>query len=831
MPYWIADTLAATPLFAWIFFGLGVPYALLLLPRPDWVRRAEVLALAFAVGPALLTAYMFGLSTLGVNYTRVNVLGGIVVLAMVGALWVWRKAQSATSPQIQGGETTAGRQAGFGVDGWLLIGLITVALIVRWVVIAYWPFTAYDSLWVYGYEGRLYALLGHIPTSIGYYPQFMPLQYAYAQLFFGINDHAARAGLIFLHVGSILAAYGLGSRLFNRRVGLLLAAIWALHPHLGEWSRAGDLEIPLAYLFTLAAAYYLTAWRSLNRRYALIAGAMLGIGLWIKPTMGAFLLGMALMGLFELLRVRFDFKRLLLRLQIALITGMAAVPLGAVWYFRNLLLGHNPVDFPSGFWQTLAAQSGVEFGWVLLALLLALVYLLTRRDRPNMALFLVGALLIVGALISTLLPYWALSLQAIFPDWLWLETWLAPARRLTTVEWAALFAGAGVIAGALWRYWRGRGLPESVAQLGWAAALALPYAVVWFFFYSYHYRLSFAVVPLLILPSAALLAMWIKPERMRRTFSVVYFVVLALLGVPGVVAAVYDTFGGWDYMQTDKYTDDVARYRSGNGALMSVVDGLQVWLDEHPGETLTVNAPGVDRLPFFFPLHNINVDEAPTRLSDVEDAAYLVYGLPETRGEYQNIPITDNQVIGALSRVDVARRAWGFDDGIFRYDVYEWSLDNRWIAPQPNGPETRAVVFGGIVRYLGYDIGSFYLGPQRRVIGHTYWQVLESAPQDLSLFMHLLDAQGNLITNWDNPIGRGERGYYSSQVWEAGEFLTDEREFPVSADSAQQWVGGPYRLVIGWYDPATNTRLPVVIEGVAAGDSHEIEARMEIHLD
>ncbi len=825
MPYWIADTLAATPLFAWIFFGLGVPYALLLLPRRDWHRRAEVLAVAFAVGPALLTAYMFALSTLGVNYTRENVLGGTLVLAVGGGLWVWRKAHPTTYRHAE----SEGER--LGVDSWLLIGLIAAALIVRWVVIAYWPFTAYDSLWVYGYEGRLYTLLGHIPTTIGYYPQFMPLQYTYTQLFFGINDHAARAGLIFLHVGSILAAYVLGSRLFNRRVGLILAAIWALHPHLGEWSRAGDLEIPLAYLFTLAAAYYLAAWRALDRRYALIAGVLLGIGLWIKPTMGAFLLGMALMGLFELLRVRFDFKRLLPRLQIALVTGIAAVPLGAVWYVRNLLLGHNPVDFPSGFWQTLAAQSGVEFGWALLALSLVLIYWLTRRDRPNMGLLLIGALLISGALLSTLLPYWALSLQAIFPDSRWLETWLAPARRLNTVEWAALAAGAAVIVLALWRYWRGRRLPESGGNLGWAAALALPYAIVWFFFYSYHYRLSFAVVPLLILPSAALLAAWIKPERMRRTLRAVYFVGLIVLGVPGVVSAVYDTFGGWDYLQTNKYPDDAARYRSGNGALMSVVDGLQVWLDEHPGETLTVNAPGVDRLPFFFPLHNINVQDAPIRLSEVEDAAYLVYGLPETRGEYQNIPIMNNQVIGALNRVDVARRAWGFDDGIFRYDVYEWSLANRWTAPQPNGPETREVVFGGIVRYLGYDIGSFYLGPQRRVIGHTYWQVLDSAPQDLSLFMHLLDAQGNLITNWDNPIGRGERGYYSSQVWEVGEYLTDEREFPVNADIAQQWAGGTYSLVIGWYDPVTNTRLPLSIDGVAAGDSHEIEARMEIHLD
>ena len=166
----------------------------------------------------------------------------------------------------------------------------------RWFVVAYWPFTAYDALWVYGYEGRLYALLGYIPKTIGYYPQFLALQYTYAQLG-GINDHMARAVLPFLHIGSILATYVLGSRLINRRTGIIAAAIWALYPSVGEWSRAGDLEIPLAFAFTLAAAFFLLAWtgHEPRRRYALIAGVLLGVGLWIKPTMGAFILGIGLM--------------------------------------------------------------------------------------------------------------------------------------------------------------------------------------------------------------------------------------------------------------------------------------------------------------------------------------------------------------------------------------------------------------------------------------------------------------------------------------------------------------------------------------------------------
>ena len=221
--------------------------------------------MGFALGPALLTAWMFVLGTLGASgkthaLTEANVLIGTMVLALVAAVLVARKMRAS------GAETYGGRMADTGgsreryFDEKLLIGLVLAALVVRWVVIAYWPFTAYDTFWVYGYQARLYALIGYIPQTIGYYPQFLSLQYAFAQLG-GINDHAARAVLIFLHAASILAAYVLGTRLFNRRTGLIAAAIWALYPSVGEWSRAGDLEIPLAFLFTLAAAFFLLAWR------------------------------------------------------------------------------------------------------------------------------------------------------------------------------------------------------------------------------------------------------------------------------------------------------------------------------------------------------------------------------------------------------------------------------------------------------------------------------------------------------------------------------------------------------------------------------------------
>ncbi|MEO1290740.1 MAG: hypothetical protein AAFV93_23610, partial [Chloroflexota bacterium] len=226
--YWIDQTLAVLPLVLWVYLGLGIPYALLLLPRADWYRRVEVVGLSFALGPALLTAWMLVLGTIGGAREQATlrfdwIFAGTVVFALIGYGLLWRK--------WRGSNASKREHHPLAFDERLLILLIIIAVLVRWVVTSYWSFTAYDALWVYGYEGRLYYMLGYIPESIGYYPQFVPLQYTFFQLLSeGFDDHAARAIVPFLHVGSILATYIMGSRLISRRAGIIASAIWALYP-------------------------------------------------------------------------------------------------------------------------------------------------------------------------------------------------------------------------------------------------------------------------------------------------------------------------------------------------------------------------------------------------------------------------------------------------------------------------------------------------------------------------------------------------------------------------------------------------------------------------
>src|SRR5690606_17965432 len=96
--YWLHQTLAVLPLVLWVYLGMGLPYALFVLPRLDWARKIDVLALSFAFGSALLTAWMFILGTIGGNQEIAllrfdYVLAGTIVITLFGAVLVWRKAR------------------------------------------------------------------------------------------------------------------------------------------------------------------------------------------------------------------------------------------------------------------------------------------------------------------------------------------------------------------------------------------------------------------------------------------------------------------------------------------------------------------------------------------------------------------------------------------------------------------------------------------------------------------------------------------------------------------------------------------------------------------
>jgi hypothetical protein len=84
-----------------------------------------------------------------------------------------------------------------------------------------------------------------------------------------------------------------------------------------------------------------------------------------------------------------------------------------------------------------------------------------------------------------------------------------------------------------------------------------------------------------------------------------------------------------------------------------------------------------------------------------------------------------------------------------------------------------------------------------------YWQAEQPVEKHYTVFAHLQDANGNLISQQDNPPVRGTR---PTNEWELGVLIEDPYEIQIPADADL----GQYRLSIGMYDSITGERLDVV---------------------
>jgi len=78
-----------------------------------------------------------------------------------------------------------------------------------------------------------------------------------------------------------------------------------------------------------------------------------------------------------------------------------------------------------------------------------------------------------------------------------------------------------------------------------------------------------------------------------------------------------------------------------------------------------------------------------------------------------------------------------------------------------------------------------------------YWQTSETPALDYTVFIHIVDEAGQVVTQGDGPpVG----GFWPTSVWGPGQAVTDTHRLTVPK-------AGTYRVLVGLYDPATVTPL------------------------
>ncbi|MBN8617632.1 MAG: hypothetical protein J0L63_01925, partial [Anaerolineae bacterium] len=98
---------------------------------------------------------------------------------------------------------------------------------------------------------------------------------------------------------------------------------------------------------------------------------------------------------------------------------------------------------------------------------------------------------------------------------------------------------------------------------------------------------------------------------------------------------------------------------------------------------------------------------------------------------------------------------------------------------------------------------------------------------DYMIYIHLRDTDGSVVQSWDGPVTLTREGnYYSTLVWEPGEIVIDERNLLFEGEDVP--TGAGYQIVVGLYDLATDTRVPLTINGEAAGEGYRLTDRIQV---
>jgi hypothetical protein len=122
--------------------------------------------------------------------------------------------------------------------------------------------------------------------------------------------------------------------------------------------------------------------------------------------------------------------------------------------------------------------------------------------------------------------------------------------------------------------------------------------------------------------------------------------------------------------------------------------------------------------------------------------------------------------------------------------------------------------FGGLMRLLGYDVGTDVTQPGGQVEVTLYWDALAPADRDYTVFVHLLGEGDLLVAQRDTFPGLGRL----STTWlEPGFRWADRYVLQVPGTSYAPDVA---QIEVGLYDAVTGSRLPVTTpDGEPAGDN------------
>lgn len=200
-------------------------------------------------------------------------------------------------------------------------------------------------------------------------------------------------------------------------------------------------------------------------------------------------------------------------------------------------------------------------------------------------------------------------------------------------------------------------------------------------------------------------------------------------------------------------------------------------------------------------------------------------------GDYPNWPGSYYYPTYRWQTGEIYRTAWTIDlpadapSGLYTFDLswYVYNLQNGEtdyereyklalgairvgdfpiVAKIPH-PQTARV--GEAITFLGWDIQSTAIARGQSLNLDLFWRAERAVSESYTVFVHLTDASGRVITTIDSPP---YNGMFPTDRWTVGEIVRDRHTLQVPVNLAP----GEYGIEIGMYLLATGQRLPIGLE-------------------
>ncbi|HRQ40644.1 MAG TPA: glycosyltransferase family 39 protein [Chloroflexota bacterium] len=591
-------------------------------------------------------------------------------------------------------------------------------------------------------------------------------------------------------LGTVWLAYRLGRQVMpgDGRLGLWAAALLAFNPQWIHITASFNNDVPTTFLGAAIVYLCIRVVQAGRMGDTAVLGLLLGLGFLTKFALFAFwpLAFLAIIG------HRYGAHVIPRSLRRGILTPTARKIPHSADFVRN----DNATDFPGP----------LDNSFFILLLLVAVLPLLVAGWWYGRNFQLYGdpllwevTLAAKGSVIARAAPFGLADIGEFLVThfqsyWLWFG-WLT-VKGPVWVYGLILVMVITAVTGLLYLLWR-RHLPVNWVALAFCAlgvaaiyASLLQYAqtVNWT---GYQGRLAFAAAA----PIAALLALGLYSlnRRWLGTAVAAALFTLAVLAVPLIILPAFPR--PQIYQPAPDLTRTCMRFAGG-----LQVEAVQTATAVKPGEWLPVTVYGyglrATAVPQTATVRLVGRDgqivgqaEAPLTW-DKGEVVSATLSLPVV----QALPARGVLEVGMVDETGQWQVATSATGRVLQIPL---AVEVVKIAPaRPFNAEPEvvtAVQFGDQLKLLGYDYD-----PAAQTIT-LYWQVLAPLTADYTTFVHILDEQGQIITQAD---GQPQMGAYPTSLWDVGEMVADDKKISLPVP------GEDFRLAVGVYLLETGERLP-----------------------